>query len=111
MRECDEIVKKIAKSKLNVTKLAILLYLSMSGWVKLGELSKALNVAKSTAWKHVKELQERGLVKTKYSLEGHPQMLIAITDKGLKALMEYVGMIEKIRECLGGAEKEGEGEE
>ncbi len=111
MHECDEIVKKIAKSKLNVTKLAILLYLSMSGWTKLGELSKALNIAKSTAWKHVKELQERGLVRTKYSLEGHPQMLIAITDKGLKTLAEYIGMMEKVKECMRGAEKEGEGEE
>lgn len=105
MRECEELVKKLTESRLNPTKLAILLYLSISGWSKLTEISNALGISKSTAWKHIKEMKERGLVKVEYSLEPHPQMMVALTQKGLELLNEYIGIMEKVKMCIKREEK------
>ncbi len=105
MRECEELVRKLTESRLNPTKLAILLFLSISGWSKLTEVSKALGIAKSTAWKHIREMKDKGLVKVEYSLDPHPQMIVAITSKGLEVLNEYIGIMEKVKECIGREEK------
>ncbi|ABU81198.1 transcriptional regulator [Ignicoccus hospitalis] len=105
MSKCRELIKEFGSLKVTTTRLAILFYLMVNKWSKLGDIAKHLGLTKSTVWKHLKEMQEEGLVKVKYSLGRHPQMNVALTEKGAKLVLQYAGLLEKVIECL-----EGEGE-
>ena len=100
MRECDEIARKIRETDLNPTKVSILTYLSIVGEAKLKELSAALNLTKSVAWKHVKEMKAKGLVSTRYTLGPHPEMIISLTREGLEKLLQYLKLHEMAKECV-----------
>ena len=112
MRRCDDAVKKLVSLRLNNTKIAILLYLMSHGWSKLGEIAKHLGLTKSSVWKHLKDLQVKGLVKVKYSLSKYTEMKAALTEKGVEVVLEYSKILEDLMNCLEGeGEKSLEGEE
>ncbi|ALU12492.1 hypothetical protein EYM_04430 [Ignicoccus islandicus DSM 13165] len=100
MRECDEIAKKLKEVEINPTRASILTYLSIVGEAKLKDLSSALGLSKSVTWKHVKEMKSKGLLAVRYTLGSHPEMIVSITPEGLKKLMEYLQLHEKVKECV-----------
>ena len=106
MRECDEVAKRIREIDLNPTKVSILTYLSIVGEAKLKELSAALDLSKSVAWKHVKEMKSKGLVSIKYTLGPHPEMIVRLTQEGLEKLLEYFKLHEEAKECVQGRSNE-----
>ncbi len=111
MPRCDEVIKQLSTAKLNTTKMAIMFYLLVHGWSRLGEIAKQLGITKSSAWKHIKDMQEKGLVKVRFTLGSHPQMMVALTDKGIETVMKYAKMLEDILRCVGSGEEEKSPEE
>jgi len=111
MPRCDEIIKELSTARLNMTKMAIMFYLLVHGWSRLGEIAKQLGITKSSAWKHIKDMQDRGLVKVKYTLGSHPQMMVALTDKGIESVMRYAKILEDVLRCLSGEDEKSEEEE
>ena len=120
MSRCDEVIRELSSARLNMTKMAIMFYLLVHGWSKLGEIAKQLGITKSSAWKHIKDMQDRGLVKVKYTLGSHPQMMVALTDKGIETVMKYAKVLEDVLRCLAsesedekseGEERDGQGQE
>ena len=99
MLECEEIARRLGKSKLNTMKLAILLYLSAVGEAKLTEVAKALGTSKSVVWKHANEMKEKELISVRYTLGSHPQMVLRISDKGLKELLKYAELLDGVVKC------------
>jgi len=107
MSRCNEVIRELSTARLNMTKMAIMFYLLVHGWGKLGEIAKQLGITKSSAWKHIKDLQERGLVKVKYTLGSHPQMMVALTDKGIETVMRYTKILEDVLKCVGSEDEKG----
>jgi len=107
MSRCNEVIRELSAARLNMTKMAIMFYLLVHGWGRLGEIAKQLGITKSSAWKHIKDLQEKGLVKVKYTLGSHPQMMVALTDKGIETVMRYTKILEDVLRCVGGEDEKG----
>ncbi len=105
MLDCEEVARRLGKSKLNTMKLAILLYLSSVGEAKLTEVAKALNTSKSVVWKHAKEMKEKGLIDARYTLGSHPQMVLMINENGIKELLRNAELLEAVVKCAKAVER------
>ncbi|HIH90767.1 TPA: ArsR family transcriptional regulator [Desulfurococcaceae archaeon] len=110
-----DIIRELVNKKLNLTKIAIMVYLLSRGSVTFKELYEDLGLTPGNAWSHLEKLRKEGLVNIKKELgEGRPRVVVELTQKGLnevESLLEVFDILSKFREFLPGAGEGPEGSE
>ncbi len=105
-------LKELTGSKMNLTKVGILLYLAARGEVTFKQLYEDLGLTPGNAWSHLEKLEREELVKMRKVLgKGRPKVMVSLTPKGYKEvdkLLDLLDIIVKLRQLLPRA---GEGSE
>jgi len=108
-------LKQLVGKKINMTKIAILLYLAARGEVHFKQLYEELGLTPGNAWSHLQKLSDDGLVKIRRELgRGRPKVVVSLTPEGVKEvdrLLEIFDVLVKLRELFPSAGKGAEGSE
>lgn len=81
-------------------RLAIMLYLLVHGKALFSDLLIDLNLSPGNLWSHLKRLEEEGLVKTTYVISDRPRVLVTITEKGARSVMDVVSTLSQYIEYI-----------
>ncbi len=111
--DVKEQLLKLARLKLNPTRIAILLYLLARGRCKFSELYKELKLTPGNAWSHLEKLEKEGLVEIrKMATSKGVFTYVSITEKGYDLAEELVFIMSslgKLRDSVPGGSEGSEG--
>ncbi len=93
-----EIHEKLRKSPLShPTRLALMTLLVARHSLEYNEAVKALGVTPCSLWGHVKMLEKRGLLETRYRLTRNgPRLVLQVTDEGIRETIEVLRLLRRL---------------
>ena len=98
-----ELHERLRKSPLShPTRLALMTLLVARHSLEYNEAVKALGVTPGSLWGHVKMLEKRGLLETRYKLtRSGPRLELRVTDRGIRETLEVLRLLQRLAEELG----------